>query len=366
MAEGFHSFIPGSGSAYADKYKYFYTHWQGHVEASRRAILRGAAEAAGTGVTVLGAGDCKEIPLVELLKRFEIITLVDVDEESLGRVIDTLSPQQQLRIQPVIKDLTGGAILALTEAAGKMIERASSARQARRSLVDLYETLDVVNLGGSEWLDMQSGYVVSSVVASQLLPYPELWIGKQFAQKFGKKPGELPGEKYANAKQGLHRRILEQHTSLLGWLAQGGVVYWSCDVRQELVMGKLSPADTQQLGLQMTEYLHTIDWRELNLKLEVSPEAGGHFTAYLTAQIGKQILPPQLELQIIEYMVSAAQSLDPSVSLNLVGGELSQYFSPGLEPIGEKSSWLWHLYPSNFYRGGVHQVEAWLLRSLSP
>ncbi|MEH6607122.1 MAG: hypothetical protein V7711_16190 [Pseudomonadales bacterium] len=364
MTDGFHNIIPDSGSTYADKYQYFHSHWQGHVGASREAILQGAAQATGSSVTILGAGDCKEIPLVELLHRFEFVNLVDVDEPSLARVIATLSTEQQQRVRIIIKDLTGGAMQTLTEAAVGIIERSSAAGQACQGLIELYETIELKDSVADDWRDLQSGYVVTSVVASQLLQHPEHWIGQQFKAKFDKSPGELQEYKYAKAKLELLLRMFAQHARLIAWLAQGGLAYWSCDVRQELVMGKLSPPHAQQLGLQMTEYLRGIDWRVLKPKLAVDPQAGGHFTAYLTAQIGKQLLPVSLELEIIEYMVSAAQALDPGVTLDLVGGELEGFFAPGLEPVGEKSTWLWHIYPSNFYRGGVHQVEAWLLRSL--
>lgn len=365
MKERFDSTIPESGSTYANKYQFFHAHWQGHVTASRKAILEGADEAKGNSVTILGAGDCKEIPLVELLDRFDHVNLVDVDEESLGRVVATLSSEQQRCVRPHIKDLTGGAIQSLTDAAVGIIEHSASEKQAYRGLVELYEGRGLKDSCLDSWQDLQSGYVVSSVVASQLLPFPEQWIGKKFKEKFRKKPGELHSQKYGNAKLKLHGRMLDQHARLMAWLAQGGVVYWSCDVRQELVMGKLSPAHTQQLGLQMTQYLGAIDWQELKSTLDVDPEAGGEFTAYLTALIGKQVLPPPLELQIIENMVSAARALDPRVSLDLIARDLQSYFAPGLKPIGEKSSWLWHLDPSKFYRGGVHKVEAWILRSLA-
>ncbi|MCZ6831317.1 MAG: hypothetical protein O7F73_17340, partial [Gammaproteobacteria bacterium] len=301
--------IPGRGAIYADKYQYFHAHWQGHVDASRRAILQGAAQAAGAGVTVLGAGDCKEIPIVELLERFDHITLVDVDEESLGRMMGTLSPVQQQRVRPIVKDLTAGAVLALTGTAARVIERASTPRQAYRGLVEVYANVEISDFSADDLRDLQSGYVVSSVVASQLLPFPELWIAQQFEVKFKKKLKDVLGEKYASAKLALHCRMLQQHARLLTQLAPTGLVYWSCDVRQELVMGKLSSAHTQQLGQQMTEYLGSIDWGPSGLELEVDPTAGGQFTAYLTSLIGKGHLPPPLELQIIEYMVNAAQSL---------------------------------------------------------
>ena len=97
----------------------------------------------------------------------------------------------------------------------------------------------------------------------------------------------------------------------------------------------------------------------------MDPAAGGQFTAYLTSLIGKRHLPSSLELQIIEYMVEAAQSLNPGVTLELVGGEMSQYFAGLLQPAAEKATWLWHQDPVHFYHGGVHKVEAWLLRCIS-
>ncbi|MEH6549288.1 MAG: hypothetical protein V7744_04820 [Pseudomonadales bacterium] len=358
--------IPASGISYAQKYQYFHAHWQGHVDVSRQAILHGAREAVGADVTVLGAGDCKEIPITELLDRFEHINLVDVDENSLSRMMSTLSPAQRQRVRPVVKDLTAGAVLALSEAATDIIERASTARQAYRGLVELYGSIDIPDFEVDELRDLQSGYVVSSVVASQLLPFPERWIAQQFESKFKKKLVDMHGEKYASAKLGLHRRMLQQHARLLAQLAPTGFIYWSCDVRQELVMGKLSPAHTQKLGQQMTEYLGTIDWSALSGSLDVDSTAGGQFTAYLTSLIGKGHLLPSLELQIIETMVNAAQALDPGITLDLVAGDMQQYFAGLLEPVGEKTSWLWHLDPAHFYRGGVHKVDAWLLRSLSP
>jgi len=40
-ASEFIASIPGRGISYADKYRYFHEHWQGHVSASRQAIMRG-------------------------------------------------------------------------------------------------------------------------------------------------------------------------------------------------------------------------------------------------------------------------------------------------------------------------------------
>jgi hypothetical protein len=300
-----------------------------------------------------------------LLERFELIKLVDVDEESLGRLVCSLSPAQQQRVHGIVRDLTAGAVLTLTREAAKILDRAATPRQAHRALVALYKNVDIPDLCADELSELQSDYVVSSVVASQLLPFPERWIAQQFENKFKKKLAAEPGGNYASAKLALHHRMIQQHARLLAQLAPTGLIYWSCDVRQELVMGKLSAAHTQQLGQQMTGYLASVDWAALNLALEVDPTAGGQFTAYLTSLIGKGKLPPSLELQVIEFMIAAAQSLDSGVTLDLIGGEMSQYFTGVLEPVGKKTSWLWHLYPANFYRGGVHKVEAWLLRSLS-
>jgi len=150
----------------------------------------------------LGAGDCKEIPIEEFLGLFDRINLVDVDvdEESLYRQVARLSPEQQQRVQLVVKDLTAGAVLTLTETAADIIEQAATPGQACRGLVELYGAIDISDFSTDDIGDLRSGYVVSSVVASQLLPFPELWIAQRFEEKFRRKLNDLNGEKYAAAK----------------------------------------------------------------------------------------------------------------------------------------------------------------------
>jgi len=359
----FASTISARGREYADKHRYFSAHWRAHLERSKEAILQGAAQVEKGSVVVLGAGDGKDIPVTELLKQFKQVRLLDIDTQSMDRLVQSLPGPQRARVEVISFDLTAGAIQALTGKAGSIIEGAGTARQAYRQLGELYQNLPIEDVPETLTRGIQSDYVVSSVVASQLLPFPVKWIEEAFQEKFNQKLSQVHSELYATAKLALCRRLLAQHARLLSSLTPGGLIYWSCDVRQELVMGKLSAPDTQQLGERMTQYLASLDWSALLPDLAVAPDAGGEFTAWLTSIIGKQVLPAALELQVIEKMVTFAQSIDAGANNDLIGGELSQYFDACLEPVGEKQSWLWHLDPRHFYRGGVHRVEAWLLRA---
>ena len=155
--------------------------------------------------------------------------------------------------------------------------------------------------------------------------------------------------------------LQRQHARLLAQLAPGGVAYWSCDVRQELVIGKLSSAETQRLGKRTAEFLRKFDWEHVLPGERDGAVGSGEFAASITALIGRGVLPAPIEIEIIEFMIQQAQSINPAVTESLLEEGLASSFENYLLAKDPPRHWLWHLDPSLFYRGGVHRVESWLL-----
>ncbi len=91
----------------------------------------------------------------------------------------------------------------------------------------------------------------------------------------------------------------------------------------------------------------------------------GAITAFLTSLIGRGLLPAVEEVEIILFMVDEAQKLSGKVIKPLIQDEFPSYFSQRLQPLTEKQSWRWLLDPRHYYKGGVHRVEAYLLKCIS-
>jgi hypothetical protein len=81
-----------------------------HITTSRRLIAQAAEQTAANGQTVvIGAGACREIPLVDLAERFGDVVLNDVDAAALDSALESasLSTAQQSRVRRWTADVTG-------------------------------------------------------------------------------------------------------------------------------------------------------------------------------------------------------------------------------------------------------------------
>lgn len=86
--------------------------WAPHLEASRAAILAGAERCRERNrVLVIGAGDCRDVPVVELAARFETVVLTDV---VIGPELRKLARRSGGKIRAEVWDATG-ALARLAE-----------------------------------------------------------------------------------------------------------------------------------------------------------------------------------------------------------------------------------------------------------
>lgn len=92
-------------AAIATRHRRTASSWAPHLEASRAAILEGAERCkARRRVLVIGAGDCRDVPVVELANCFDEVRLTDV---VLGPEIRRLAKRSGGNIRAEIWDATG-------------------------------------------------------------------------------------------------------------------------------------------------------------------------------------------------------------------------------------------------------------------
>lgn len=390
------------GLRYSQKYQRYKQHWRSHIDNSRRFIMEGARELSHGTATILGVSDAKDIPIEDLARHFDTINLVDIDAESLSRVTATIEPPLRDKLRTHVLDITAGCVSQLTERSAEIINDANSPRRAHRQLAKLYEDT-VPNRHLQHYRALKADYVVSSVVASQLMPVADRWIGRRYEQKFGQALGAAASDAYLQSINNLSERLVDQHAALLEYLClPGGKVYWSLDTHQEVVIGQLPQSVVQTLGEQCAEYLAAHDWPDLlsrDAKLQLADkllsqgdkpnieqvetdlisctdrllsafgsvssedDLRGRITAAITFMVGKQSLAPKQEVDFIRFFVEAAQSLSPQAVKPLLNKSFAQYFPSGLQARGNPRTWRWILDPLKYYQGGVHRVEAVLLQA---
>jgi hypothetical protein len=136
-----------------------------HEVDSRRMILQ-AAEAVKPGrVVVLGAGKCDEIPLKELVARFEQVVLVDLEADLIESAVAAceFSPEDREKIEIIKGDLTGltEEVVALVKGATITSKDAQEALAAMGQLIGHAKTAAIPILGKFD-------LVVASCVLCQL------------------------------------------------------------------------------------------------------------------------------------------------------------------------------------------------------
>jgi hypothetical protein len=197
-----------------------------HREESRRMILR-AAELVGSGnVAILGGGACEEIPLVELLERFDSVALNDTDDAAIDKSVALLPEDPSLRgkLNVCVADLTG-----VTQSALQLIDEAlrgaatpAGAAGAMAAALDRVKA-DRFPIAG------RFDLIVCSCVLSQL----HFALTHQAAARFGSRfPGQDDVLRESDAwkaslertARGIEDRFIENLATLV---AAGGLVYLS-------------------------------------------------------------------------------------------------------------------------------------------
>ncbi|HKT39993.1 MAG TPA: hypothetical protein VJR48_16595 [Ktedonobacterales bacterium] len=213
-----------------------------HLRASAALVASAlAARAPGTSrsAIVLGAGACTEVPLEQLARASDALTLVDMDAPGMGRARDELPPQLRPRIRLVAADLTGGVSTALAELlraqpwADLALLSGARGTAALDAAASCLERCPIPNPPELPGLASGShGLVISSLTLTQLFSLPLLDVLDTLllhAPAAADRRDASP--RYVAAAQGFRRRVALAHLALIeSLLAPGGAALLLTDV----------------------------------------------------------------------------------------------------------------------------------------
>jgi hypothetical protein len=197
-----------------------------HVEESRRLIRAAAEEVQPGRAIVLGAGNCAEIPLAELVARFEQLTLNDVDGTLLEQGIAAagLDAAAQAKIDVRVADLTGvtDPIIEKIEAVLGAISDLDTAVEQMATIVDEEQPTNMP-------IEGQFDLVVASCVLSQLHFGLAHRSGERFERRFAGQVERLRQcPRWTTALYQMARRMEARFIDGVAALsAQGGLIYLS-------------------------------------------------------------------------------------------------------------------------------------------
>jgi hypothetical protein len=197
-----------------------------HVAESRRLILAAAESAHPGQAIVLGGGRCAEIPLAELLERFQRVTLNDLDRDAVeeGLKLANLSDAARGKLQLHLADLTGSnkAIVA------SLAEAIREASDCEGAIEAMSATADRVSLAGLP-IDGKYDLIVASCVLSQLHTAVLNGAYEAFVARFPDQQDTLRNSpRWMKAMYGLARRIERKFIDdLPARLTPGGYLYLS-------------------------------------------------------------------------------------------------------------------------------------------
>ncbi|WIG57794.1 MAG: hypothetical protein OJF49_000539 [Ktedonobacterales bacterium] len=213
-----------------------------HLRASAALVAAALAARApdeSRAAIVLGAGACTEVPLEQLARASDALTLVDVDATGMSRARDELPQQLRARIQLVAADLTGGVSVALSEVLRAQpwhdlaLLSGATGAAALDAAASCLECCPIPNppelpslLSGSH------GLVISSLTLTQLFSLPLLDVLDTLllhAPAAADRRDASP--RYVAAAQGFRRRVALAHLALIeSLLAPGGAAVLLTDV----------------------------------------------------------------------------------------------------------------------------------------
>ncbi|MDO8518587.1 MAG: hypothetical protein Q7T11_00300 [Deltaproteobacteria bacterium] len=209
--------------------------WRSHLDQNKSNILQAASEIRTEGrrpvAMVLGAGNCIDIPLHELIERGFDVVLVDLDPRGMRRAVKALPPDLRRHVTIEVRDVTGNMVLDIAERTDEIIQKAPSAEAAVREFVDYIGKLSVriPDLSNGRPVDL----MVSSMLTSQLRAFI---IGKgvrgALARKF-QADVSFEIESRPDMRQ-FYGRIQQAHAMALAQFVNrtGGTAYYSADFLQ--------------------------------------------------------------------------------------------------------------------------------------
>ncbi len=151
-----------------------------------RALVNGPHhDRTGQRALVIGAGRCRDIPVRQLLERFERVTLTDIDADSVRRGLAEagLSAEQARRVEVSIEDVVGvsDAMARGTDACfAEGVWTLASCEHLVERMASFIEQLEPVRSTPEQPYDL----VVASCVISQLHLASAKRVAKEFFRRF--------------------------------------------------------------------------------------------------------------------------------------------------------------------------------------
>ena len=379
------------------------SYWQPHLENSRRRILEAAAlcQRSSTAL-VLGAGNCTEIPLEELARRFDEVILVDLDEESMAAAVESLPDELIPKVQFRVEDVTAFAGPLMR----RLWQSAKTSQTAGQALARIGETLDNLELRTSPFQLPEADLVVSSLVLSELHRYPLNYADRLVRDKFGKRLTAWPGYELFRAR--LEKVALRDHVSLLARSCRrGGVVYFSDTIARGPDYERIAPDRRRQVLLAMLPDLSGLGlFSELRRQEPLRATFTAAFEKIRARWVGAEQPSREQTINWIALLANEPQSLAEAdrgaaseTVVNLLCNERfevaaetgaferllelyaagadhggfeslipldalqSEWRSRGLEAPGPPESWWWLEYPCSVsVSSGAFQIRSWILK----
>jgi hypothetical protein len=359
-----------SGREYAASFERFSPYWMDHLDSCRTFISEGAGKVARkTAVTVVGASEARDFPLAELAREFDAVNLVDIDEPSMQVAVDALRRGEGTsalagKVRCVVTDITGDRIARLVADCFDIIQTAPDPRRALGGVVGCYERYDP-GVPDETVGPLQASYVISSGVASQLLPLVLAGVRDALRQRFPRLPSDPEAQAaYSAAAAGLRRKLIGQHAMTLAALAEeDGLIGWWDTVSQTPGWGRLTEQEMLALLGALSERVRDSGGRALT-----APALQGvlqnvrdvrQVPDVLSRLIRANALPVHEGTALIDWIVERAEEVSAGARAAIVPGGLAAYYDGLLVPDGPPRSWRWILNPPEL--SSLH-VEAVYLR----
>ena len=223
---------------------FFKEHQALHLESSKQEILETAQfaldqapEGQPKKAVILGIGHALDIPLPELVKMYDHVTIVEMDDKTVRPVIEKLPPDLQKKVKVVIADVSG-----IIGKVSKKLQNIARGLLPTPRLLALLRVRCILKKASKEVTksapDLGNGYafVCSQLLSSQLmtmLTAKELQTGNHTLNrlkydKFGKLECKQEWQELAKSTQQAHIGYLAQLVSPQG-IVQFADTYTSRD-----------------------------------------------------------------------------------------------------------------------------------------
>lgn len=145
--------------------------YQAHYQRNRQNILSHAENLTGQAI-VLGYGNGRDIPLEELARQFNRVTIVDIDRHAMMQSLQKLPAALRSKVIPIEKDLTG--MVEIIKSSLEKLPADLSAKQYLDRLTDILSNAvdNTPPLLENDHFD----FVVSSMLTTQLHSAIDLMI----------------------------------------------------------------------------------------------------------------------------------------------------------------------------------------------